>query len=308
MPLPERLSTKLVGWWIFPRCPQPFLRSNSTPTVSESCRNELVQPSRLLPAPERAAHLRRHPCSNVLCPRANVCVTRHPRDSCCSPFAPPTSPNRLRALPLLNSRKSFMTSTGAILTNEYVVWFSRAILFIVGGVFLETLNRLRKIDAEAHKDDPADGSHHHHQHSTTGSAYTHLNSSASLPPGPSTSSADLQHKVRLFYTQRNLYLSLFAMFMILVLWRRIKDIWAALNYEETAAEQARKIQAMNQQISLLTLELASPSPAPVKPIEATSSTPKRVEPVSDEIELMPIESEGPRKRAGKSAEGDVRVE
>ncbi|KAJ3127320.1 hypothetical protein HK098_006499 [Nowakowskiella sp. JEL0407] len=43
---------------------------------------------------------------------------------------------------------------------------------------------------------------------------------------------DLKRKAKKFYNHRNMYLSLFSLFMILVLYRRFKDIYDHVVYQE----------------------------------------------------------------------------
>ncbi|KAI9008309.1 B-cell receptor-associated protein 31-like-domain-containing protein [Gaertneriomyces semiglobifer] len=115
----------------------------------------------------------------------------------------------------LRRRKAFMHAVSNLAKKDAALWIGRLVLFVVGGVFIDTIQRLYRMETE-YKEDPKQMS--------------------------DTVSAELQHKVRLFYTQRNLYLSLFSMFMVLVLYRR-------LVYQEELAEQRKIVNDLNKQLS-----------------------------------------------------------
>ncbi|KAJ3183571.1 hypothetical protein HDU85_002000 [Gaertneriomyces sp. JEL0708] len=121
----------------------------------------------------------------------------------------------------LRRRKAFMHAVSNLAKKDAALWIGRLVLFVVGGVFIDTIQRLYRMETE-YKEDPKQMS--------------------------DTVSAELQHKVRLFYTQRNLYLSLFSMFMVLVLYRRVSDLYLQLVYQEELAEQRKIVNDLNKQI------------------------------------------------------------
>ncbi|KAJ3029842.1 hypothetical protein HK097_005708, partial [Rhizophlyctis rosea] len=180
----------------------------------------------------------------------------------------------------VQTRKTLMNRSHALLKHESIIWGGRIILFVTAGVFFDTLNRLYKIDAELHQDDH-DGHHHHHVNAVSGTM------------------GDLQHKARLFYAQRNLYLSLFAIFMILVLYRRVKDIYLHLIFQEQTAELTKKNRLQKAEIERMTLQVAdsltsSTSATSAKgPAKATSTTSLVEEkPVVKEVQLDGEKGEG----------------
>ncbi|KAJ3332079.1 hypothetical protein HDU76_001342 [Blyttiomyces sp. JEL0837] len=153
--------------------------------------------------------------------------------------------------------------------NETVVWISRILLLVVGGVFVDTLMRLHKLDETLHE-------RHDHHHS----------------PAESTIE-DLQYKTKLFYSQRNMYLSVMSLFMVV----RFRDIYEVLHLQEKVETDSVTLKAMKQQIELLINATPGGSSSKDKVTSAPKDTPeKEADPKPDD----PIESSGIRKRgAGK---------
>ncbi|KAJ8324586.1 protein localization to endoplasmic reticulum exit site [Batrachochytrium dendrobatidis] len=107
------------------------------------------------------------------------------------------------------TRKDAMNWFGKISSNEYAVWTARIALLIISGVFADNVLRLFKLESETH-----DHGHHHNHHS-----------------GSSEYTMELQSKYQRFYSQRNVYMSAFTLFMILVLYRRFMDVYRIIQLE-----------------------------------------------------------------------------
>ncbi|KAJ3298086.1 hypothetical protein HK104_011199 [Borealophlyctis nickersoniae] len=191
----------------------------------------------------------------------------------------------------LSTRKTLMNKVHRLLNHESVLWGSRIIVLIVFVVFADTVNRLYKISQEIHSHDH-DGVHHHAQHGTL---------------------ADIQYKSRLalgsqFYAQRNLYLSLFAIIMILVVYRRMKDIYIHLLLQEQITEQTNKIRILKAEVEKMALRLADAEhgagtiTAPVASAPAVSK--EKVLDGGFSGSGIGLEAkDGARKRAGGSGDG-----
>jgi hypothetical protein len=100
------------------------------------------------------------------------------------------------------------------LSSEYVLWAGRFILMLVGFVFVDTVRRLHSLDSALH-----DRHDHHHSHveSPLGkfSELCHaLCFQGSILMILYIIKEDLQYKTKLFYSQRNLYLSAMSLFMV----------------------------------------------------------------------------------------------
>ncbi|KND02925.1 hypothetical protein, variant [Spizellomyces punctatus DAOM BR117] len=125
------------------------------------------------------------------------------------------------------TRKRIMNSISTLARKDPIVWTARVIFLVMALVFWDTVTRLYRMETEVH---PKEEGHHSH-----------------LDP-----MADLQQKARRFYTQRNLYLSLFAIFMILVDYRRVKDLYLQLVYQEEIVDLKKKIRMVSGQVETLT--------------------------------------------------------
>ncbi|KAI9106174.1 B-cell receptor-associated protein 31-like-domain-containing protein [Phlyctochytrium arcticum] len=128
------------------------------------------------------------------------------------------------------TRRRLMDRVSALATKQPVVWAARILFFVVTLVFCDTLNRLYKMESEYTKEEQI------------------------AHPGHPTRDAlaDLQQKARRFYTQRNLYLSLFAMLMVLVNYFRMKDLYVQLLYQQQIADLKNNVRLMKQQVEVLT--------------------------------------------------------
>ncbi|KAJ3391408.1 hypothetical protein HDU92_009068 [Lobulomyces angularis] len=106
-------------------------------------------------------------------------------------------------------RKRFMERTSTLFFNDYILWLGRILLFIVTTVLVDTLIRLRKMDQDIRtgKNIGKNGQIH--------DALT-----------------ECQVKSKLFYSHRNMYMSLFALFMVLVLYVRMREIYSSLVKQE----------------------------------------------------------------------------
>ncbi|ORY37766.1 hypothetical protein BCR33DRAFT_769590 [Rhizoclosmatium globosum] len=152
----------------------------------------------------------------------------------------------------IRARKAAMEFGNKILRNETVVWISRIILLLVGGVFVDTLLRMQKLDSELHRRDEGDNHHHHHE----------------------SPLEELQFKSKLFYSQRNMYLSLMSLFMTLVIYRRVKDLYLILQLEDSSDSQNTTIKNLKQQCEVLIKampETKKAAPAAETKTEATTS-------------------------------------
>ncbi|RKP03785.1 hypothetical protein CXG81DRAFT_23620 [Caulochytrium protostelioides] len=106
------------------------------------------------------------------------------------------------------------------MANDRVVWIGRMLLLLAGGLFLDTLLRLSRLDAELH------------HHSFSPAAAGHAGHAAGTV-GTTAAVDDLHTKVAKFYAHRNLYLSSFTLVMVIVLWRRFGDMLAILERDAT---------------------------------------------------------------------------
>ena len=103
--------------------------------------------------------------------------------------------------------------------NEHVQWTSKIILFIILGVFVDTVMRLMRLESDS-KDE-------HSFHQSSESAFV-----------------ELQHKSKRFYAQRNLYLSSFTLFMMLVLYVRFTELYHSASMQMEL--EALKLRAILQ--------------------------------------------------------------
>ncbi|TPX58158.1 hypothetical protein SpCBS45565_g08061 [Spizellomyces sp. 'palustris'] len=120
-----------------------------------------------------------------------------------------------------------MNSISTLARKDPIVWTARVVFLVMTLVFWDTVTRLYRMETEVH---PKEEGHHSH-----------------MDP-----MADLQQKARRFYTQRNLYLSLFAIFMILVDYRRVKDLYLQLVYQEEIVDLKKKNRIVSGQVETLT--------------------------------------------------------
>lgn len=107
-----------------------------------------------------------------------------------------------------------MINSKWLLSNESIQWTIRVTLFIIFSVFLDTLFRLRNLSE----------THEHSDHDSL---------------------SDLQFKAKLFYTHRNMYLSMFSLFMVLVNYRRILDVFGGLSDKIEIEELKKEIKLLN---------------------------------------------------------------
>ncbi|KAJ3011663.1 UNVERIFIED_CONTAM: hypothetical protein HDU68_001584 [Siphonaria sp. JEL0065] len=193
----------------------------------------------------------------------------------------------------VRARKAAMNFGGKILKNETVVWISRIVLLLVGGVFVDTLLRLQKLDTDLHKRDEGEGHHHHHD----------------------SPLEELQFKSKLFYSQRNMYLSLMSLFMTVVIYRRVKDLYLILHLEDSSDSDKTTIKNLKQQVEVLVKSLpdsaaakTSSAAAKTSSTAASSSTTstattanaaqKKEEKVVEESEIKGGSSEDPTEATG----------
>ncbi|KAI8586804.1 B-cell receptor-associated protein 31-like-domain-containing protein [Geranomyces variabilis] len=143
------------------------------------------------------------------------------------------------------TRKRVMNSIASLSRAEPIIWTARILFFVVAGVFFDTVSRLYRMDVDNLPHLDANGAHFHTDSATT----------------------EAQKKARLFYTQRNLYLSLFAIFMILVDYRRVRDVYLQLVFQETINEQTAKVRILTKQIETM----AGVPAAPATKVSATAA-------------------------------------
>ncbi|KAJ3088237.1 hypothetical protein HK100_008102, partial [Physocladia obscura] len=154
----------------------------------------------------------------------------------------------------VRARKSAMQFGGRILSNESVVWVSRIIFLLVASVFADTLLRLQRLDSELHLRD-SDSSHHHHD----------------------SPLEEIQFKSKLFYSQRNMYLSLMSLFLTIVVYRRVKDIYLILHLQDSQDSDSVTIKALKQQVeAFIAADTKTPSS-----IEKKNEAAKRSETVQE---------------------------
>lgn len=108
-----------------------------------------------------------------------------------------------------------MIKSNSFLKNETLRWSIRITILIIVSVFLDTLFRLRRMENEMQRDRLD-----HIDHDTL---------------------TDLQYKTKLFYTHRNMYLSMFSLFMVVVLSRRMADIYQHLTDTDIILEMKKEI-------------------------------------------------------------------
>ncbi|KAI8843099.1 hypothetical protein BC829DRAFT_401046, partial [Chytridium lagenaria] len=137
----------------------------------------------------------------------------------------------------------------------FLLWIARIILLLVGGVFVDTVIRLQKLDSALHD-------RHDHGH-------TNIESTIE----------DLQYKTKLFYSQRNMYLSLTS--FSCVIYRRMKDIYVILQLQEEADSRNVTLKALKAQVETMVLGSSKEtgtteikSSATVLKEEATADVPK----------------------------------
>ncbi|KAJ1569742.1 Calcineurin subunit B [Cladochytrium tenue] len=178
----------------------------------------------------------------------------------------------------VRSKKQALHWLSGALNNETVKWLWRMILLVVAGVFVDTISRLLRLDSSL-RDHHGPGGH---AHSVT-----------------ETTIEDLQYKTKLFYSQRNLYLSVMSLFMVLVLFRRMKDVFLILQLQEGEESNKTTIKALKEQVNILIKSTDGTGPekkSAAASEEASSSsataTPERL--------ADPTEKEGIRKRGTKT--------
>ncbi|KAJ3097177.1 hypothetical protein HDU97_005096 [Phlyctochytrium planicorne] len=175
----------------------------------------------------------------------------------------------------VHARKAFMQSSGKLLANDTVVWLARIVLLLVGGVFVDTVIRLRKLDSQLHE-------RHDHQHSSI-----------------ETTIEDLQYKTKLFYSQRNMYLSLTSLFLVIVLYRRIKDIYLTLQLQEEKAGNQSLIKNLKAQLeTMMKLQMKEGEvSSSAKETKDTKETKPEAEKVTNLVDLKKEDTDsGLRKR------------
>ncbi|KAI9348755.1 hypothetical protein DFJ73DRAFT_427830 [Zopfochytrium polystomum] len=143
---------------------------------------------------------------------------------------------------------------------ETVKWLTRLLLIIDSGVLADTTVRLTLLELSLHD---AHGQH-------VGGV-----SEGGLE--------DIQFKNRLFYSQRNLFLSIMSLFMFIVVVRRMKDVYALLQSQEMCRMRRRSPKSHRWSSTIDHLKRKSASP-----------TQKEPDGVGDSRE--PVENEGIRKR------------
>ncbi|KAI9339206.1 B-cell receptor-associated protein 31-like-domain-containing protein [Zopfochytrium polystomum] len=177
----------------------------------------------------------------------------------------------------LRSRKAAVHAFSKGLANDTVKWLTRLLLLIVGGVFVDTISRLVRLDSSLQKHG------HDHSHGLTESTLE-----------------DLQYKTKLFYSQRNMYLSVMSLFMVLVLFRRMKDVYLILQLQESEESSKTTIKALKEQVGVLIASAAdkgvgdkkTANGKPGDKFEEGGSPPEKL--------ADPIEQGGMRKRGAKS--------
>ncbi|KAI8609549.1 hypothetical protein BC830DRAFT_1150004 [Chytriomyces sp. MP71] len=90
--------------------------------------------------------------------------------------------------------------------------------------------RLHRLDSELHQGEEKEGHHHHHYDSPL---------------------EEMQFKSKLFYSQRNMYLSLMSLFMTIVLYRRVRDIYQILHMQDDSESDKTLIKNLKQQVEIL---------------------------------------------------------
>ncbi|KAJ3158670.1 hypothetical protein HDU86_002635 [Geranomyces michiganensis] len=143
------------------------------------------------------------------------------------------------------TRKRIMNSIASLSRAEPIVWTARVVFFVVAGVFFDTVTRLYRMDTDNLPQLDVNGAHYH----------------------ADSAVSEAQKKARLFYTQRNLYLSLFAIFMILVNYCRVRDVYLQLVFQETINEQTSKVRILTKQIETM----AGVPAAPTAKVSATAA-------------------------------------
>ncbi|KAJ3156243.1 hypothetical protein HDU86_004007 [Geranomyces michiganensis] len=181
------------------------------------------------------------------------------------------------------TRKRIMHSIASLSRAEPIVWTARILFFVVAGVFFDTVTRLYRMDTDNLPHLDVNGAHYHTDSATT----------------------EAQKKARLFYTQRNLYLSLFAIFMILVDYRRVRDVYLQLVFQETINEQTSKVRILTKQIETMAGVPAAPTTKVSataaqgieKAAEAAAADAAAVPPTEKLMETVKETAESLRKRA-----------
>ncbi|KAI9360824.1 B-cell receptor-associated protein 31-like-domain-containing protein [Zopfochytrium polystomum] len=181
----------------------------------------------------------------------------------------------------VRSRKAALHACAALLANDTVKWLSRLVLLIVAGVFVDTVSRLYRLDESLHK------GHHHHEHGI----------------GEATLE-DLQYKTKLFYSQRNMYLSVASLFMILVLYRRMKDVYLILQLQEQEESSRTTIKALKEQVTMI-IQKADPNPSSSKAASTAGDkdSGSAAAPAAPAKPSDPTEQSGIRKRGGGGGAG-----
>ncbi|KAJ3066698.1 hypothetical protein HDU98_010018 [Podochytrium sp. JEL0797] len=175
----------------------------------------------------------------------------------------------------IRARKSAMNWIHKVLTNETVVWISRIVFLLVGGVFVDTLMRMQKLDTELHRRDDEDGHFHH-----------------------GTPLEELQFKSKLFYSQRNMYLSLMSLFMTIVIYRRVKDLYLILHLEDMTDSDKTTIKNLKTQVEVMVKAMPeTKASSEKKTASTTTATPAATETKIGE-KLKESEKEDPTEAAG----------
>ncbi|KAJ3387726.1 High affinity cAMP-specific and IBMX-insensitive 3',5'-cyclic phosphodiesterase 9A [Entophlyctis sp. JEL0112] len=160
----------------------------------------------------------------------------------------------------VKARKSAMQFGAHILRLESVVWISRILLLIVGAVFADTLMRLQRLDSDLHAKEAHGHDHHHHYE---------------------TPLEELQFKSKLFYSQRNMYLSLMSLFMTIVLYRRVQDLYLILSLQDAQDTDKITMKALKQQVEIM----AGSLPETKKKTESSADV-KSTKTVVEEAEII----------------------
>ncbi|KAI8805540.1 B-cell receptor-associated protein 31-like-domain-containing protein [Cladochytrium replicatum] len=115
----------------------------------------------------------------------------------------------------LRFRRTSLDTAGKLVAHPLFQRGAQVLLFVVALTFADTLLRLYNMEVEFHGAHDEAGAGDKHKHTHTETAYE-----------------DLAHKSKKFYAHRNLYLSLFTLFMVLVLYRRFNDLYIQVTLEE----------------------------------------------------------------------------
>ncbi|KAI8611913.1 B-cell receptor-associated protein 31-like-domain-containing protein [Chytriomyces sp. MP71] len=145
----------------------------------------------------------------------------------------------------VSARKAAMEFGARAFKLDAVAWTGRVVLLAIGGVFVDTIVRLHKLDSDLHR-----GQDHAHYDSPL---------------------HEMQYKSKLFYSQRNMYLSLMSLVMAVVLYRRVKDLYLILVLQDNEAAQKSTITALKAQVEDLAAIAAATSSTDVSKEEVIAS-------------------------------------